>query len=494
VEGTVVNSVTGAPVPGVKVQLSWSGDTAYSTTSDAQGHFLFDHVQNGVYTAGYSAPDYEWDDFFRGPQGVQPIQMTAGKRIKVEAHMMPMGHLMGRVVDERGAAVPQAQVEVSGSTMQLVLTADPLGRFDIHKFVYAGGYRLSAEPQRGFHAPDPDPETGAPRAWTRTWYPRVTDPESAQEIMVPPGGEVRDIELKILAAPAHVVRGVLLQPDGKPAPKVEVALKGSLTPLTATTRADGAFEFPAVVDGQWYLSAELVSAGVKLRASQPLDVAERTREGIELRLQAPFTVTVKPIAENSQGATPLRPRSVMLSRMEGESRRTEVARGKFEDNGDFIISGAYPGSYEITVLTPVGYYLAAIRQGGAELGSPKLELAPGAPPITVVFRSDGGSVRGSVEDCGSGGVLLVPQDPAQRWPDLIYKERCQPGATISEAGRYDIAAVRPGEYYVVAIAQDRLATFFEPQWNDEMLRHASMVTVRASQAASKDLRALAPSR
>jgi len=493
VQGTVVNSINGAPIAGVKVDLYWSGDRAYSTTSDAQGRFLFDHVKDGVYTAGYSVPDFEWDDMFQG--GIQRFQVVQGTPVKLEAHMMPMGHLTGRVVDGRGQPVPGALVEVVGPGMQIVTPADDHAKFDLHRFMFAGGYRLSAAAPAGFPGPEPDPETGAARAWTHTYYPGVADQEAVQEIVLPPGGEVRDIELKLLATPAHAVRGVLLGVDGKPMPKAAISLSGSLAPLHATTGADGAFEFPSVVDRRGYLTANLDKEGVKLRARQLVEVTGRDREGIELRLYAPFTITGKAVAETPQGMVALRPRFVTLSQMDRTRgigfERTDLVQAQTEPNGEFTLRGVYPDSYDITALGPPGYYLATIRQGGTELTEPKLDLAPGAPPITVVFRSDGGTVRGSVEDCQSGGVVLIPQDPAQRWPDHIDQQRCKAGAGGSDNSRYEFSAVRPGDYYVMAIAKDRLAIFWDPNWNEDMLRLATSVTVRAGEVTSKDLRAIA---
>ena len=61
--------------------------------------------------------------------------------------------------------------------------------------------------------------------------------------------------------------------------------------------------------------------------------------------------------------------------------------------------------------------------------------------ITVVYKSDGGSVSGTAENCASGGVLLVPTtrpgggrdspDPAPAIPTAITKfARCAPAITM----------------------------------------------------------------
>jgi len=105
-----------------------------------------------------------------------------------------------------------------------------------------------------------------------------------------------------------------------------------------------------------------------------------------------------------------------------------------------------------------------------------------------VFKTNGGMVRGTVEQCASGGVVLVPQDPAMRWPDLIREARCD-GAP-SGPGRYEITAVRPGEYYALALSGDGSTPFWTPKWDEALLSQASRVTVRPGEASSADLRAI----
>ena len=493
VQGTVVNSVTGSPIAGVKVDLYWSGDMAYTTTSDAQGHFLFDHVEDGLYTAGYSSPDYEWADFFLAPHGPGRIQVAAGNPVTLEAHMMPMGRLTGRVVNALGEPVSKAQLEVIGPGMQVAIPTDADGKFDLHKFLFPGAYTLSAAPPAGLKPPDPDPETGRPMAWTRTWYPGVTDPDAAAKIVLRPGGEMWNIEWKLLAAPAHAVSGVIVKPDGKPAAKVEIALDGRSADLRTTSAGDGGFQFPAVVDGQWLLSAEMDGGTVppqKLRARRPLEMAGHDREDLKLQLNAPFTVRGKVIMETAPGIAPPRARVVGLvqrDRAFGASLpRGRPVTARPDENGDFLLQPVYPGPYEIGPLGPPGYYLDSIRFGDAELTTPEVELAPGAVPITVIFKTNGGTVRGTVENCASGWVVLVPREPAMRWQDFIRQERCD------ENGRYQVPAVRPGDYYVLAFAQDAASIFWAPHWDDALLGQASQVTVRAGESATADLSALPP--
>ena len=459
VQGTVVDSVTGNGLAGVKVQLYWSGDLAYSATSDARGRFLFDHVQNGVYMAQFNAPGYQYEDMFRSI-GSEQVRVTAGGNpVELVAHMMPMGRLSGRVVDGKGGAVAKAVVQVSGPGMRLNFPTDAKGKFEVHEFVFPGAYTLSVTPPPELKPPEPEAEGGRVLGWARTWYPGVTMPEAAGKVPLVAGGEVADLELKLQTLPAHAIRGVIVNVDGKPAPKVEVTLEQDFQPVQRVeSKADGSFEFPAVVDGEWRLSAQVESGGVKLRASRWVEMAEKDREGVKLQLNAPFAVRGQVVVEAPKGLPAPRYTSyVVVSTAyrgrEARAQRANAVRGRPEADGTFSLTPVYPDTYRIGAMPPDGYYLDAIRLGGAELATPEMELTSGAPLVTVIFKTNGGAVRGTVENCGSGGVVVVPQDAMFR--DSARPARCDPN------GRYEIAALRPGEYYVLALAPEGLVDLLE---------------------------------
>ncbi len=500
VEGTVVNSATGSPLPGVKVNLITEGVVAYSTVTDQQGHFLFDHVQDGVYLADYSAADYNFEP--GSAPRLERFQVAAGASpVKLEARMTPLARLSGRVVDGRGKPVPGALVWVTGPSSSMVSHADKNGKFDLHQFMLAGAYTLSAAPPPGL--PPPDAEPGHIFNWTRTYYPGVTDPEAAAKITLLPGGVVSDLELKILAVPAHPVRGVLLNPDGSSAPNVEISLGPELdNQLHAKSQSDGAFEFPAVVDGEWNFAAEVEAGagGVKLRASQWFEMAGHQIEGVKLRLAAPFALRGKVLVEAPDGAPAPRVPGVILSPHVGRSFRevlpdngilTAAAPGspnaRPDAAGDFTFPAVYPGTYRILPSNPPpGYYLDSIRLGESEPSTPEVEISSGAAWLTLVYKANGGAVRGAVENCASGGVVLVPQDPAMRRPGFLHSHACNANS------HYSLDALRPGNYYVVALSGNTLNPWYRVRVDNTLLDQASSVTIRAGETTSLDLRASPP--
>ena len=150
--------------------------------------------------------------------------------------------------------------------------------------------------------------------------------------------------------------------------------------------------------------------------------------------------------------------------------------------GNFVVEGAYPGFYRLApMLQPPSppYYLDAVLIGGADLATQEVEISSDAT-ISVVYRTDGGSVLGKAENCASGGVLLVPVDPARRRPGFSRSGPCD------SSGQYEVHAVRPGDYYALAFAGNGPVLAVD----EALLSQGVKVTVRAGEASLADLKAV----
>jgi hypothetical protein len=158
-------------------------------------------------------------------------------------------------------------------------------------------------------------------------------------------------------------------------------------------------------------------------------------------------------------------------------------------DGNLKLDNVYAGAYRIIAMnSPPGYFLDSVRVGEAEQSALEVELSSGAVPITLVYKTNGGTVRGTAEKCASGGVMLVPQEPGLRRPGFQYSKPCDSN------DRYEIGAVRPGDYYVLALPGDGPDPWFRAKLDDTVLNQAAKVTVRAGETFSVDLRAITPPR
>jgi hypothetical protein len=508
VEGSVFDAATGAGVSGVKVELLKGGTPFYETATDGGGRFRFDSVREGEYAARYQSPDY-W--LTAGPSDYRYFHVGGTAPVKLEIRLMPWSRIFGRVVDGHGNPVANARLEMTGSGMlangrtylrtswggggggqlsassngmTFMGTSDAHGKFEVQ--VMPGAYGFSVSPPPDLKPPAPE-EGGPALAWRRTYYPGVAQADAASKIMVLPGADV-SVELKLLALPAHVVRGTVLNPDGTPAPKVAVILGEVYRAAPIESKGDGTFEFPAVAEGEWRLAAEAERGGVKLRADEWIEVTGHDIENIKLRLTAPLTLRGKLVVDApGEGRAP-QPTPMVLSRRGGHTAgRDELAPGQValvqpEAAGNFTVLDAYPGSYRLSApLQPPAppYYLDAIRVGETDITLQDVEIAADTT-ITAVYKTDGGSVSGKAENCASGGVLLIPADPMRRRAAFSKSGACDAN------DRYEVRAVRPGDYYALAFAGNAPV----PAVDEALLNQAVKVTVRAGETTSTDLRAV----
>jgi hypothetical protein len=279
-------------------------------------------------------------------------------------------------------------------------------------------------------------------------------PEAAVRITVHPGDRISGVDLKLLAVPAQVIRGMLLNPDGTPASDVTVALNIDEPPgvpgekerptYEARTNSEGSFEFPPVADGDWRIAAELERGGVKLRALQWVEIAGHDIRDVKLRLAAPFNVqglVVMDATVNGMkaGAAAPKPPAVSLiphagrvrsgsgaaswmlqpDTMVGPRFRSVLYEGDGavtanpDSDGRFSFNGVYADGYRIAPLAgPAGYYLDSVRVGETDVAAAEVQVSPGTLPITVVYKTGGGVVRGAVEKCASGAFPSTVSSPS----------------------------------------------------------------------------------
>ena len=297
--GTVTDSVSGAPIAGVTVQIQSPGKPALLVSSDATGTFRVDTLAEGSYSARCIK-----DGFDPPAQAPPSFSVRAGADdIRLQIELIPRGKVTGRVLDASGNPVPGAQVELMRSTFNGAFLAS--GKDGTFRFqVPPGTYTLGARPPQDLKPPDSP--AGEKLGWVRTWYPGVTDASAAERITVGPGSEVWGQDVKLAAAQVYRIRGTLYNPNGDPAAKQKVLATpmDEVAPrwnLETVSDPDGAYEFAEVPNGDWRISAVAETHRTILRASLGVTVAGRDIDKLPLRLSEPFSVGVRMVFDPARG-------------------------------------------------------------------------------------------------------------------------------------------------------------------------------------------------
>jgi hypothetical protein len=495
VEGAVVDRATHQGISGVAVTLDRGAEgLAYRAVTDPSGAFHIPNVDPGDYL-----PIFEKRGLSIADGSTKSVHIAAASGpIRLRAEMIAWTRISGRVLDAQDRPIPRVRMTLvplragRGSTSGTFATTDDAGGFTLA--TQPGMYRLLADPyetdglRRGeLSAPAARSSESAPRAWAPTYYPASADPQTAQPIAVSSGGDLSGFDVHLQAVPFFHLRGVVLDTRGAPVPGLDVKLVPppahwwELEEDQVTSGEGGVFDFPRVRPGEWHIVAEVENGEESLMGFAAAQVKAADVPGLTVRLTEPFAILGKLEGAKARNANDqCEVTSVSLI-------STEMARdtsGEAREDGSLRIPEVYPGRYKVEVcgVSP-GHYLASVMLGQHDVLGQEFALTPGSPPLRVIFKSDGGTVRGTVAEGEGATVVLAPADESLL--DSLFIATTQAG----EGGRFEFTNLRPGQYQ--AFAFDHIGdpdALTDPIFIKSQSAWATTVRVEHSQHAAVDLK------
>ncbi len=493
VEGHVRNSVTQAGIAGAKVQLLAGQDPAYATTTDDAGAFLFENVKEGEYR-----PFVDKDGFFpaHSDRAEPRIHVFGKDAVRLDTELAPPATVSGRVLGTDGKPAAGTVVRITSASpgIRQNTRTEENGAFVFAK-LRPGAYTLLATPKPVTRTQDGEQMTDMP-----TYFPSVVEEADAQRITVQGGADLPGYEIRIRSAPMHRIRGRVLDSAGRPAPSLPVLLTKSVpSPLILMAGADammrseppglnvsayvsgenGVFEIPSVPAGEWRLWANVLNQMdyvhnrvIAGNAGGAAVFSKGDVDNVEIRIAAPFTLEASADwGESDAAAGELRPYVTLVAL---DPRVGNELIGLNESQRFDVV---YPGRYLIVAepLRTPGYYPAAILLGSRDVTGQQVDLMPASPPIKIVYRTDGGTVHGTVEKGEGMIVLLVPQGPGEG--RFTLSARC--GAD----GAFVFNDVPPDDYYAAAFERVDMAS---PGFMSAIVARAARVKVDAKSVAIVD--------
>ncbi|HWQ54748.1 MAG TPA: carboxypeptidase-like regulatory domain-containing protein [Bryobacteraceae bacterium] len=494
VEGTVRNSVTHAAIGGVTVTL---GDAGYRGTTDAFGAFRILEVRAGKYTAKFTC-----QGFLPPPASdpaARPFVVNPDRATRVEAEMIPLAKISGRVTEREDRPAARIQVELHrfrrGSVESAMTDRD--GQFTLSD-IEPGSYLLVARPilagtSLGGHAerisPLRPPE-GERAVWSPTWFPLAAERSGAERIVVRAGAELSGFNVRLLTSPVYRVRGVVLDEEGKRVAGASVVLVPTdewdfLAETRTTSAKEGEFEFPTVRPGEWSLLADAKRDTVVLKGFGRVFVSDHDSDPLEVRVARAFTWSGFVEREEPRDADGKRKvTAVYLLPADG----TPGARyaSFHEQDGSLRFKAVYQGRYRIYPAGNLpGYYMESVRIGDRDVTAQAVDITPGMPPVHVVYRPDAGRVGGTVEQGEGATVVLVPRDESFMNDQFIRWAVCGRG------GRFEVGSLRPGNYYAFAFDRVDLNAMEDRSFVRGLAFRAASVQVERNQVSSVELRVTA---
>lgn len=248
--GRVIDADTQRPLPDVIMTLiRISGPGELRTMTDAEGRYFFEGIAAGLYRVsafleGYARSEPPARSIVVAP-GTSVVVVTDGVITRgVDLALARGGTITGRVTNAEGMAVKDGTMiaglvsnggGISLNAVSLVRTNER-GEYTIRNLP-AGQYWVSV---RWF-----DPERLKSKAGIDaepTYFPGTRQASEAMSLELPPGGELRGIDIRLLSTELFRFAGYILRDASDGRIEANVLLPGLSLQTVTIAEDDGAFE------------------------------------------------------------------------------------------------------------------------------------------------------------------------------------------------------------------------------------------------------------
>lgn len=428
----VLENRTSRPLARAQVTLEPRGAAPVSAWTDRRGMVTFQGLAPGTYAvraerAGFAPRAY--GQRRHGEPGT-PIVLDSDGQFTAEVRLARLGAVSGEVVDENEVGLPGVSVTAIslGELPKAVATAraDDRGRFRIAG-LEPGRYwiRTGAQALRG----------GA--GLLPTYYGQTASAARAAPVTVRLDEEVEAIRIGPLEGRLARLTGRLL---GGAAERVtlisEIGVKETLV------TAGGRFEFTELEPGAYALLAE--GGGRSGYAEVTLGEQDAA---VTLEMGPAPLLEVRCMA--SEGGNPdLRAVSLFARRRGGERATQRIQCGE---------RAAWPaGRWELGVITPADYYVAAILEAESRSRLAELRLLPGSVTVLQLLLSNKpASLEVRVRTPEGVEAAFAPVWLRASDAELAQRVGGIRSLQADAAGRCRFVGLPPGRYEVVSSYQLR---------------------------------------
>jgi uncharacterized protein (DUF2141 family) len=501
VQGQIINATTGEPLRKASVTLrkEEAPGQPMAAITDAAGAFSLTGVEAGTYRLFAERNGFVRQEYgARGPDRAgTAITIEKGQQLtSLALRLLPQAVITGRIVDEdgepvRGVNVQAMRIGYNQGRRRLVtvgsaLTND-LGEYRVYDLP-SGKYYVSAVLRNAAQT-----ALGKDR-YLPVYYPGSTDPLTAAQLEIPPGSQMRGIDMTLRRGPTVVVRGKIANPAAdSPGRGASVRLLTRGSGLMTTTgqatpiRGDrDTFEIRGVTPGAYTLVIDASAQRKRLTYRQPIDVGPSGVDGLTITVPAAADLAGQ-VRLDGQGEFNFSGLTVSLRLR--DPAPVAPASGKAKPDGSFTIEGLMPDSYDVNVAgLPSGYYVKSARFGSDEVLDSGLSLTSGmAGKLDIVVSPAAAAVDGMVRDSKQqpvkGATVALIPDPARRSRTSLFKT-----ASTDDGGHYTIQGVTPGDYTLYAFEDVESGAYLDPDFLKPLESSAEAVTLKENGRESRHLR------
>ena len=495
IRGVVVDAVTNAPLPEVRVTLQQQrtgvieittygpriepADPRTLVITDTTGRFQFVDVEPGVYALSASRRGYEDEgtDYFQ----VAAETTSRETNLRLTATAKVTGSVSGRVWNSSNGRpiagisvrllrrIYSAEGDMYFEEGAAALTND-LGEYRLY-WVRPGRYILVAgDPERRATWN----ENVVPSNYGSVFYPGARNLDKASTLRIQPGSMLTGMDFALERPATYRIRGTLVDsatgkpPQGARLQMTFFGLSASVGSGRVHDAATGAFDIPDLLPGTYELEAWVNSAATEDRrtASAHVVIANANVDGVVLTFANPSTdpreISGRILVEGDLPSGSDLKRIGVRVQLMPPALGDPVVTADAAADGTFKLKNVSGGESRVGIAwMPQGFYLKEARLDGADaLNQPRVFSHGGE--LQLVLSSSGGQIEGrALDDNGQpvehAAVVLIP-DAGRKRVDLYKRE------FTGKDGSFKIVGIAPGEYKLFAWENLDEHEYFDPEF------------------------------
>jgi protocatechuate 3,4-dioxygenase beta subunit len=529
--GTVTKDPGSEPVKKALIELiaESQGDGGnYTALTGVDGGFRIESIVPGRYHLFVERTGFQEIDKHRRRSEGRVLTLSAGQDLKdLVIRLEAAAVVEGRVTDEDGDPLPEAQVAVmrqtfvSGRSHWEQVGAErtnDLGEYRISGLA-AGSYFVSVTPPPNFrsliegtgNAPAAAPHNGAalpekpaPAAYQTTYYPGTADRGQAASIQLH-AGEDFPMNFSLTPSPSLIIRGSVVNlPPGSSAAIMLQSKDFSLVLNGADVHKDGSFEIRDVSPGAYTILATVDNTPAPMMARQALQLTSANVEGLQLAPQTGGLIHGRLRMEaggNAGSATPDPSQMFLL---------LHSADGDDDVLGAFTMGAGFStlahvnadGSFEWKSV-PAGHYfvqisdasampdwfLKSVAAGGRDVADSGFNMSGGTTQLDLVASANGAVAEGGAtnqkdEPIADAVVIAMPEVRFRSHPDRYRR------AITDQRGRFTLRGLPPGDYTLFAWESVDSEAHYNPEFLKSYEGQGKALHVNEGDRASVQLKTI----
>ncbi len=500
IEGIVIKEPGSEPVKKAVIELiaenqSEGGD--YTAVSGVDGGFRIEGILPGRYHLFAERTGLLEVDKHRARADGRVLTLAAGQEVKdLRIRFESAAVVRGRVTDEDGDPLPNAQVSVLRQTFASGRSkweqagaerTNDLGEYRVAGLA-AGNYYVSATPAPDFRsliegsgaeskavpgAGEDKPST----SYQTTYYPGTADRALASPIQLHAGDDF-PVNFSLTPGATLSIHGAVVNLPARSSAVIMLRSHDFNSIMNgAEVHADGSFVIRDVAPGSYTILATVENSAVPMMARQALQVASSSVEGLRLSPQPGGWIhgRLRVESKGSTGKFDAGQFFLALHPADGDDDGLNVSLGGSSFNamipvsgdGSFEWKGVPPGNYYVELAGDPGahadWYLKSVQAGGREADESGIGVNGGAVVLDLVASANGAVVEGAVADkkgepIANAVIVAVPEARLRARVDRYHK-------TVSDqSGRFSLRGIPPGEYTLFAWESVDGEGYFNPDF------------------------------